>query len=127
MRKDAASQTVIHHEQDIRTGGRYRMEVRDPGKGETYMGQGVYKEVKPPERIVFTWAWTNTAHAGAQLHPASPETEVTVEFFARGNSTEVVLTHATCGTTKDRDDHDKGWNGCLDVLAQVLQTTSKPV
>jgi len=127
MCKDAASQTVIHHEQDIRTGGRYRMEVHDARQGETYLGQGVYKEVKPPEKIVFTWAWTKTAPAGAQLHPASPETEVIVEFFARGNSTEVVLTHATFGTTKDRDDHNKGWNGCLDVLAQVLRTTSKPV
>ena len=127
MCKDVPSHTVIHHVQDIRTGGRYRMEVRDPGKGLTYIGQGVYREVKPPEKIVFTWAWTTTGPAAEQLHPASPETEVTVEFFARGNSTEVVLTHATFGTTKDRDDHNKGWNGCLDVLAQVLQTTSKPV
>ena len=129
MCKDVSSHVVIHHEQDIRTGGRYRMEVRDPGKGETYMGQGVYREVKPPEKIVFTWSWMKKEPSGAltQLHPASPETLVTVEFFARGNSTEVVLTHATFGTTKDRDEHNQGWNGCFDILARVLQTTSKTV
>lgn len=129
MCKDVSAHVVIHHEQDIRTGGRYHMEVRDPAKGETYMGRGVYREVKPPEKIVFTWSWTKETLGGppVELLPASPETLVTVEFFARGNETEVVLTHATFGTAKDRDDHNRGWNGCFDVLAQVLQTTSKPV
>ena len=127
--KDVSSHIVIHHQQDIRSGGRYRIEVRDPAKGETYMGRGVYREVKPPEKIVFTWSWTKETPNGApvELHPASPETLVTVEFFARGNSSEVVLTHATFGATQDRDEHKQGWNGCFDMLARVLQTTSESV
>jgi uncharacterized protein YndB with AHSA1/START domain len=126
MCKDVSAHTVIHHEQDIRTGGRYRMEVRDSTKGETYTGYGVYREVTPPEKIVFTWAWTKKTPRGAvvSLHPGSPETLVTVEFLARGNSTEIVLTHTTFSTTQDRDEHNRGWNGCFDILAQVLQTTS---
>jgi len=120
MCRDASAHTVIHHQQDIRTGGRYLMEVRDPAKGEIYWGQGVYREVKPPEKIVFTWSWTKATPDGVQLHPDSPETQVTIEFIARGNSTEVVLTHATFGTAKDRDEHNQGWNGCFDVLATVL-------
>ena len=120
MCKDESSHTVIHHEQAIRTGGRYRMEVHDPAKGETYWGQGVYRLVKPPEKIVFSWSWTKNTPDGPQLHPDSPETQVTVEFFARGNSTEVVLTHAVFGSAKDRDDHHQGWNGCFDSLARLL-------
>lgn len=128
MCKDESAHTVIHHEQDIRTGGRYRMEVRDTAKGETYTGHGVYREVKPPEKIVFTWSWMKQTPGGTlvSIHPGSSETLVTVEFFARGNSTEVVLTHATFGTAKDRDDHNRGWNGCFDILARVIQTTSTP-
>ena len=126
MCKDQSSHKVIHHEQDIRTGGRYKMEIHDPAKGETYWGQGVYREVKPPEKIVFSWSWTKGTPDGAQLHPDSPETEVIVEFFARGTSTEVVLTHAVFGSAKTRDDHNQGWNGCLDVLGRVLQTASTP-
>lgn len=126
MCKDVSAHVVIHHQQDIRTGGRYLMEVRDPGKGEVYWGQGIYREVKPPEKIVFTWSWTKTKPDGAQLHRESPETLVTVEFFERCDSTEIVLTHAVFGSAKDRDEHNQGWNGCLDVLATVLQTTSTP-
>jgi uncharacterized protein YndB with AHSA1/START domain len=124
MCKDESAHIVIHHQLDIRTGGRYLMEVRDPGKNETYWGQGIYRLVKPPEKIVFSWSWAKDTQDGPQLHPDSPETEVTVEFFARGNSTEVVLTQAVFGSAKDRDEHNKGWNGCLDLLAGVLQTTS---
>jgi uncharacterized protein YndB with AHSA1/START domain len=129
MCKDVSAHTVIHHEQDIRTGGRYRMEVRDTTNGETYTGYGIYREVKPPEKIVFTWSWTKKTPRGTvvSLHPGSSETLVTVEFFARGNdSTEIVLTHATFDNVKDRDDHNRGWNGCFDILARVLQTTSTP-
>lgn len=126
MCQDVSSHTVIHHQQDICTGGRCRIEVRDPAKGVVYWGQGVYREVQPREKIVFTWSWTESRADGSKLHPESPETVVTVEFFARGNSTELVLTHATFGSAKDRDEHNQGWNGCLDILARVLQTTSTP-
>ena len=126
MCADVSSQAVTHHKQDIRTGGEYLMEVRDRAKGETYWGKGVYLEVRRPEKIVFTWSWKKSERDGsrAELHPASPETTVTVEFFARGDATEVVLTQATFGSQKDRDEHDQGWNGCFDVLADVLGTTS---
>jgi uncharacterized protein YndB with AHSA1/START domain len=123
MCKDVSSHTITHHQQDIRTGGRYLMEIRDPAQNGIYWGQGVYLEVKPPEKIVFTWSWTNATPDGAQLHPDSPETQVTVEFFDRGNSTEVVLTHGVFGSAKDRDEHNQGWNGCLDVLATVLSAS----
>ena len=121
MCADQGAHKVIHHRQDIRTGGSYLMEIHDSAKKEVYWGQGVYREVTPPEKIVFTWSWTGSAPDGPQLHPDSPETLVTVEFFVRGNSTEVVLTHATFTTQKDYNDHNQGWNGCFDVLAKLLQ------
>jgi uncharacterized protein YndB with AHSA1/START domain len=122
MCRDVPSHTVIHHQHDARTGGRYLMEVRDSGNGETYWGQGVYREVRPPEKLVFTWAWTQDKPEGTSLHPHEPETLVTVEFFARGNSTEVVLTHTLFRSAPVRDMTDQGWNGCFDMLEKVLQS-----
>jgi uncharacterized protein YndB with AHSA1/START domain len=122
MCRDVSAHVITHHVQDIRTGGRYLMEIRDPAKGETYWGQGEYLEVKPPEKIVFSWSWKKEESDGSrtEMHPGSPDTQVTVEFFARGNSTEVVLTHGVFSSTKLRDEHDGGWNGCFDVLARIL-------
>ncbi len=120
MCADVAKHTVIHHEQDIRAGGRYVMEVRDAGKKETYWGRGVYREVTPPERIVFTWCWTKDRPDGPNLHPGSEETLISVEFFERGPSTEVVLRHSGFHSQKLHDEHQRGWNGCFDVLETVL-------
>lgn len=120
MCKDAGAHTVIHHRQDIRTGGDYLIEVRDPEKNEIYWGRGTYVEVRSEERIVFTWSWTKGTPDGESLHPDSGETRVRVEFFARGKSTEVVLNHESFGSVRDRDDHNQGWSGCFDVLAGVL-------
>ena len=58
MCRDVAAHTVIHRQQDIRTGGRWQMEIRDAAKKEVYWGQGTYLEVTPPEKIVFTWSWS---------------------------------------------------------------------
>jgi uncharacterized protein YndB with AHSA1/START domain len=120
MCKDAKEHVVIHHEQDIRSGGRYLIEVHDPTNNAVYFGSGTYREVIPPEKIVFTWSWTKDSPEGEQLHPDNGETIVSVEFFDRGKQTEVVLTHGAFLTKKDYNDHNQGWNGCFDVLESVL-------
>jgi uncharacterized protein YndB with AHSA1/START domain len=122
MCKDVASHQVIHHEQGIRPGGRWRMEIRDSAKNEVYWGQGTYLEVTPPERIVFTWSWTKEVPGApdADLHPESPVTEVTVELFERGEKTELVLTHRGLGSVKLREEHETGWIGCLNELEKTL-------
>ena len=117
---DVPSHKVTHHVQEIRTGGRWKMEIYNPDKNETYWGQGVYREVKPIDKIVFTWSWTKDTPGGANVHPGSEETVVTVEFFARGNKTEIVLTHAAFATEAQRKDHHGGWNGCFDALEKLL-------
>jgi uncharacterized protein YndB with AHSA1/START domain len=122
MCKDVAAHEVIHHQQDIRTGGHWRMEIRDAAKNEIYWGEGTYLEVKPPEKIVFTWAWSKETRGGPSMdmHPESPVTEVTVEFFAHGENTELVLTHRGLGSAKLRKEHETGWIGCLNELEKTL-------
>lgn len=98
-------------EVDLRVGGRYRLGMKPPDKEEVYVVGGTFREVQPPARLVYTWAWE-----GGEAQ----ETLVTVEFHDRGTSTVVVLTHEHFVNEKVRDDHAGGWNGCLDRLAQVL-------
>jgi len=97
---------------DARVGGRYRLEVTAP-EGSRLLLSGTYREIEPPERLVFTWQWEEDPDFG--------ETLVTVEFHARGNSTELVLTHERFSSTERRDRHAIGWNGCFDRLTELLK------
>ena len=97
-------------ELDLRVGGRYRIEMHSP-RGNIHCVLGTYREVRAPERLVFTWCWE-----GKDMG----ETLVTVEFRERGPSTEVILTHEVFPTQEVRDEHTKGWNGCLDRLAKAI-------
>ena len=41
---------------DLRVGGRFRIQMKKPD-GEFFTAAGVFQEVKPPERLVYTWDW----------------------------------------------------------------------
>ena len=99
-------------EVDLRVGGKYRLGMRKLPNGDIFYLSGTYREVRTPEKLVYTWRWESEPEIG--------ETLVTVEFRDLGNSTEVVVTHELFPTEKARDDHDKGWNSCLDRLAPIL-------
>ncbi len=55
-RVDAGWSTPIA-EVDLRVGGRYRLGMFEPGKDGPYVVGGEYREVTPPEKLVFTWIW----------------------------------------------------------------------
>jgi uncharacterized protein YndB with AHSA1/START domain len=98
-------------EVDLRVGGTYRIHMRSPDGGEMRL-VGVYREVDPPRKLVYTWNWETSPELG--------ETLVTVEFVERGRATEVVLTHELFPTEAARALHEQGWRGSLDKLADVL-------
>ena len=58
---------------DARPGGDWHTVMRSP-EGKDHVVSGVYRQVLPPERLVFTWAWEGD---GARGH----ETVVTIELF----------------------------------------------
>jgi uncharacterized protein YndB with AHSA1/START domain len=103
--------TVPLAEADVRVGGSFRQHMVAPN-GMEHRVTGRYVEVDPPHRLQYTWRWEN--------RPDEPETLVTVEFIARGDGTELVLTHARFQSDASKDSHEAGWNGCLAKLAGIL-------
>ena len=97
---------------DLRVGGKYRFGMRKLPDGEVFYLSGSYREVRRPERLVYTWQW--------EAEPELGDTLVTVQFHDRGGSTEVVLTHELFPTEKARQEHERGWSGGLDNLAKIL-------
>lgn len=45
-----------------------------------------------------------------------------VRFEPRDGGTEVVVVHERIDSEATRDDHQNGWNGCLDNLAELFAT-----
>jgi uncharacterized protein YndB with AHSA1/START domain len=99
-------------ELDLKVGGKYKVEMHHK-EGNVNTVAGTYREIRPPEKIVFTWFWEND--------PARHESLVTVEFFDRGPSTEILLTHVQLPSAEQREKHAHGWNGCLERLAEFVQ------
>ncbi len=109
-------------EVDLRVGGKYRLGMLEPGKDAPYVCHGVYREVNPPEKLVFTWSWEKMPGDDSSFMPA--ETLVTVEFIDKGGATEVVLTHEQFPDEHMRDEHQGGWVGCLDGLERLFASGS---
>jgi len=104
---------------DARTGGKYRLQVRRPD-GEYFTTVGIYREVKPPERLVFTWQFEKDGSGNEFGEVEPPEMLVTVEFKARGKQTELTLTHERFASAESRDRHEEGWTRCLASLGQFV-------
>jgi len=119
MCRDVPTQRAEYVELDVRPSGRYVIEIQLP-RGEKYRGEGIFREVKSPEKLVFTWFWQKLPEKKGEAPVQERESLVTVELFDRGSATELVLTHELISSVKERDETERGWKGCFDVLAGVL-------
>jgi uncharacterized protein YndB with AHSA1/START domain len=99
--------SVAQAEADPRVGGLYRVQMRK-SSGELHITSGVYREVIPNERLVFTWGWEG---------PDRHETLVTIELRDKDNGTELVLIHERFADQGSADHHGQGWRSCLENLA----------
>ncbi|HEV3009567.1 MAG TPA: SRPBCC domain-containing protein [Burkholderiales bacterium] len=100
-------------ELDVRAGGRFRI-VFGGADGKAHECAGVYREVVPNRKLVFTWTWPNS----------TPEREslVTIVFKAVEGGTQLDFRHEQLFDEKVRDDHQRGWTGLLENLDSFLQS-----
>lgn len=100
-------------EVDLRVGGRLRLVMRSPD-GEEFGGGGEYREITPPTRLVFTWAWDRSDVAeGVQL------VEIDFTEDPDGSTTVVMTNHGLAGE-QTRESHREGWEGSFDNLARLV-------
>ena len=98
-------------ELDVRVGGRFRIVFGGPD-GKAHECAGVYREVVPNRKLVFTWCWPNTTPERVSV--------VTIEFKEVKGKTELIFKHEQLFDEKVRDDHKRGWSGLLDKLERFL-------
>jgi uncharacterized protein YndB with AHSA1/START domain len=105
---------------DARVGGKYRLQVRR-ADGEFFTTVGTYREVKPSERLTFTWAFEKDGSGDEFGEVEPPEMLVTLEFKARGKQTKLILTHEKFASVESRDRHQDGWTRCLNELGKFVE------
>jgi uncharacterized protein YndB with AHSA1/START domain len=109
--------TTVSNEMDVRVGGAWRRCMRSPERTE-HWSRGVYREIVPPKRLVFTFAWERGGAAGH-----GPETIITLTFRdLGGDRTELTLRQEGFATVSGRDEHSVGWSSALDRFADYLAT-----
>ena len=105
---------------DLRVGGKFRIQMKKPD-GEFFTAVGEFREVKAPERLVYTWDWEKDG-SGAEFGEAEGKpTLITVEFLKRGERTEMVLTHTRFAKVESRDNHARGWGRIADSFASFVE------
>ena len=97
-------------EAQVRVGGRYHIVMISPD-GEEHDVSGVYREIVPNRKLVYTWAWKTTPER---------ESVVTIELRAAGSGTELTLRHEQFADEEARNRHEHGWKGCLARLERAV-------
>jgi uncharacterized protein YndB with AHSA1/START domain len=103
-------------ELDPREGGRFTITMR-MADGEV-VHTGEYRELRPPERLVFTWSSENTNHE---------PTLVTVALERMGpRRTRLRLVHEALPDADAERKHRGGWTGILEKLGPWLEAHGTP-
>jgi uncharacterized protein YndB with AHSA1/START domain len=103
-------QDTVKATMDVRVGGRFQVSFNSEG-GDYHQVGGVYREVIPNRKLVFSWAWYTT-----------PEREslVTVTIAPEGEHTLLTLHHAQLFDETTKTGHTRGWTGSLDKLEALF-------
>ncbi|MEK6697410.1 MAG: SRPBCC domain-containing protein, partial [Nitrospirota bacterium] len=111
---------------DLRAGGGYLNSMRSP-EGQDFWTTGVYREIVPMERIVYTDSFADDK---GNVVPASHygmrgywplELLVTVTFEEDGGRTKMTLRHAGIPAGRMSELTEAGWKESFDKLAESLR------
>jgi len=108
---------MIFSRMDVRRGGAWTRSMQAPD-GSVIRKHGVYREIVPPERLVFTCITDDP-----EGNPGR-ETLVTVSFVGLGGKTRLTLYQAPFQAVATRDDHLRGWTGALERFAEYLAASA---
>ena len=104
---------ATHVEIDARVGGRWRNCLTAVADGRELWQHGVFREVVPFSRLVFTFVWEEEGERGL-------ETLVTVTFSDESGRTRLTLRQTPFQSTTERDGHGGGWTSTFDRLDEFL-------
>jgi uncharacterized protein YndB with AHSA1/START domain len=109
---------VLSFDADLRVGGQYRFTMQAPS-GKNYAAGGVYREIAPPSRLVYSHVWEDNC-SEERKDLIGMETLVTVDFSEQGDKTLVNFIHEGLPDRNTVVSHTGGWTSYLENLAEKL-------
>jgi len=106
--------TFTEQRGELRIGGAFFARMRSP-EGTEHRLRGVYREIVPPERLVFTHCWVDESGT------PGPETLVTVSLAERDGRTEMAFHQGIFSSVEAREGHGQGWSSCFERLTELLR------
>jgi uncharacterized protein YndB with AHSA1/START domain len=126
---------VVAAKIDLRVGGSYLYGMQTPD-GQVMWGKFVYREISPPQRLVFINSFSDEA-GGLTRHPMSPTwpmqmmSTFTFEEETGGKTRFTIRWSPYNATEEEQKTFDaghgsmtQGWGGTLDQLAAYLATAA---
>jgi uncharacterized protein YndB with AHSA1/START domain len=101
-------------ELDERPGGQWRALMVAPDGTELWQ-HGVYREIVPKKRIVYTMIWDRDPNH---------EMLVTIGFAGKANKTEISFEQSGFKSDGEREGHKSGWTQSFDRLGEYLDQGS---
>ncbi|MDQ6829264.1 MAG: SRPBCC domain-containing protein [Gemmatimonadota bacterium] len=108
MRPGSTSASRV--ELDVRVGGAFTIDMMHGERVHVHRGE--YLEIDPPHLLVFSWISDGTQQE---------RSIVRVELHARGEETELVLTHERLPSEDAEKSHRRGWTDIVEALALRLE------
>ncbi|WP_207764808.1 SRPBCC domain-containing protein [Hyphococcus luteus] len=106
-------------EMDFREGGKYRAMIRSDEHGENWFG-GVYKEIEPYSRLVFTFIWDSGGPSDGV------ETLITILFREIDGKTEQIFHQSGILNAERRDSQMGGWSSAFTKQETYVASLIKP-
>lgn len=103
---------VLDAKLDVQVNGSFSVTFAN-SDGTEFTAQGIYKEIEPNIRLVFTWGWAN-----------QPEVNelISLEFYPDGDGTLMTFEQSNIDPSTSMHNYEVGWRSTFQKLEKALGT-----
>ena len=111
-----AGNKLVHVLNEVQEGGAIKYEFANESGEKTIVITGEYKEVKPAEKLVYSWDW----HMPDSDNYANNHFELTIEFSSEGAGSLIQVMQANEDVEESIQPTKRGWEDELESLNKFL-------
>lgn len=103
---------VLDAKLDVQVGGSFSVTFAN-SDGTEFTCHGIYKEIEPNNRLVFTWGWANQP----EVHEL-----ISLEFSPDGAGTLMTFEQSNIDPSTSMHNYEEGWRSTFQKLERALET-----